>query len=105
MIVGLFCHSISNAGTDRRVRGGSKGMVRSVAALCEAAARVGKGGAAAGRGVDREGCGALHLAAKEGFDGVVAVLLEWRDRLGFDPDRRDKQGMTALVRALALPHA
>ena len=72
----------------------SKGMERSVAALCEATAAR---GVRVGDVVDREGCGVVHLAAKEGLDGVVSVLLGYAERLGIDMNMRDKQGFTALV--------
>jgi hypothetical protein len=81
----------------------SKGMERSVAALCEAtSARKVRVGAV----VDKEGCGVLHLAAKEGFDGVVEVLLAYAEQLGIDANVRDKQGFTALVSSFSCnPHA
>mmetsp|Transcript_21099 Transcript_21099/g.58127 ORF Transcript_21099/g.58127 Transcript_21099/m.58127 type:complete len:272 (-) Transcript_21099:236-1051(-) len=78
----------------------SKGMVRSVALLCETMCAEGGGDV----GFDTEGCGPLHLAAKEGLDSVISCLLPFKDQLGLLPGQKDRQGLTALEWAEILGH-
>mmetsp|Transcript_21101 Transcript_21101/g.58135 ORF Transcript_21101/g.58135 Transcript_21101/m.58135 type:complete len:110 (-) Transcript_21101:236-565(-) len=75
-------------------------MVRSVALLCETMCAEGGGDV----GFDTEGCGPLHLAAKEGLDSVISCLLPFKDQLGLLPGQKDRQGLTALEWAEILGH-